>query len=61
MCAAFDFLLYSFCILSQIEAVGYRLCEVSADDTRWFKHNRVWFDGQDERTERYLFFHHNLS
>jgi len=42
----------------KIEHCGFKLVDVQGEgnEHRWFQHNNVWFDANEERTERYTFY-----
>eukprot|EP00026_Physarum_polycephalum_P013035 Phypoly_transcript_13396.p1 GENE.Phypoly_transcript_13396~~Phypoly_transcript_13396.p1 ORF type:complete len:273 (+),score=32.43 Phypoly_transcript_13396:211-1029(+) len=40
----------------KIEVCGYKLQDISDKSERWFQHNGIWFDGTEERTERYTLY-----
>jgi len=44
--------------IPKIEVLGFKVGDVQdkSKENRWFNHRGIWFDAEDERTERYTLY-----
>jgi len=42
----------------KVEVSGLKVCDLQdkSSESRWFQHRGIWFDANDERTERYTLY-----